>query len=387
MNSNLRLANGLAIASLCLLSSLDHTSARIGGRFKQRQENHEQEQNLQATNNHVIDHEKRHTNSTFDASWGLSIHDITGSGSNNPSAPSTRIIGGSESDPGQFPYYVALNGCGASLIAPTVVLSAAHCAPQGDEYENQVVRVGAYYRNNLVDMNDQPALVVEQYNHPNYNDNTVENDFTLMRLRDPVYVSKMLEISDDSSDVFDGTELTVLGLGVTAEASNFLGGLFGGNSELPSKLMDVEIEAYSDTRCERAYGNGVETESMFCAGVPFGGKDSCSGDSGGPLVKVDSNGVHKQVGVVSWGAGCADAGFPGVYSRIPNYGYDWIKQTVCDDWGEDAPFCDDYNNSGPTPNPPTLAPTDSPTSVLVASPTTAPSDEECYTVLFWTWCI
>ena len=56
---------------------------------------------------------------------------------------------------------------------------------------------------------------------------------------------------------------------------------------------------------------------MICAGKA--GKDSCQGDSGGPM--VDSEG--KQVGIVSWGYGCADEGYPGVYTRVSHY-YDWI---------------------------------------------------------------
>jgi trypsin len=55
---------------------------------------------------------------------------------------------------------------------------------------------------------------------------------------------------------------------------------------------------------------------MFCAGLAAGGKDSCSGDSGGPIVDA-STGVL--LGLVSWGQGCAEAGFAGVYSRLGNY--------------------------------------------------------------------
>lgn len=59
---------------------------------------------------------------------------------------------------------------------------------------------------------------------------------------------------------------------------------------------------------------------MFCAADP--GKDSCQGDSGGPLVL---NNV--QVGVVSWGRGCASPDYSGVYSNIANQ-LDWINSIV-----------------------------------------------------------
>ena len=67
------------------------------------------------------------------------------------------------------------------------------------------------------------------------------------------------------------------------------------------------------------YGGDI-LASMMCAADP--GQDSCQGDSGGPLYDSDSNTL---VGVVSWGYGCADARYPGVYSRISNQWDDWIK--------------------------------------------------------------
>lgn len=59
---------------------------------------------------------------------------------------------------------------------------------------------------------------------------------------------------------------------------------------------------------------------MICAGIPQGGKDSCQGDSGGPIV-IDK----KLVGIVSWGNGCAQPGFPGVYTNIAYFGK-WIDK-------------------------------------------------------------
>lgn len=118
MNTKNVIRNSLALATflLCfkaiggqqLRGTLDYEQAANSG-------NHNQ--NIEA-NNHVIDHRKQHSSDIFDASFGISIQDID---SNNPRP---RIIGGSPSNPGDFPYYVDLGGCGGSLIAPSVVLSA-----------------------------------------------------------------------------------------------------------------------------------------------------------------------------------------------------------------------------------------------------------------------
>ena len=62
---------------------------------------------------------------------------------------------------------------------------------------------------------------------------------------------------------------------------------------------------------------------MICAGdVTNGGIDSCQGDSGGPIF-LYKNSKYIQVGVVSWGVGCADVGYPGVYADVASV-YSWI---------------------------------------------------------------
>ena len=85
-----------------------------------------------------------------------------------------------------------------------------------------------------------------------------------------------------------------------------------GDIDLPSELQAVEVYIVPREECNSTYANydGI-TENMICAGVPGGGKDACQGDSGGPLVV---GGLL--VGIVSWGIGCAEADYPGVYSNV-----------------------------------------------------------------------
>ncbi|KAL6259697.1 anionic trypsin [Pogonomyrmex barbatus] len=66
----------------------------------------------------------------------------------------------------------------------------------------------------------------------------------------------------------------------------------------------------------------VHKEKQLCAGLPEGGRDACQGDSGGPLL---CNGT--QVGIVSWGEGCARPNSPGVYSRVDFY-LEWLNETI-----------------------------------------------------------
>ncbi|XP_031771471.1 trypsin-2-like [Apis florea] len=75
-------------------------------------------------------------------------------------------------------------------------------------------------------------------------------------------------------------------------------------------------------RHEKCPVEGVSTKFHLCAGVLEGGKDACQGDSGGPLL---CKGI--QIGIISWGKGCARPNSPGVYCRLDLY-LDWINSTM-----------------------------------------------------------
>jgi len=85
------------------------------------------------------------------------------------------------------------------------------------------------------------------------------------------------------------------------------------NQSAPSDLKHVEIKYITNKSCGEDYGysSWQIKDSMMCARDTDA--DSCNGDSGGPLYDKDNNVL---VGLTSWGKGCANANYPGVYSRI-----------------------------------------------------------------------
>uniref|UniRef100_A0A7S4F5A0 Peptidase S1 domain-containing protein n=1 Tax=Chrysotila carterae TaxID=13221 RepID=A0A7S4F5A0_CHRCT len=86
---------------------------------------------------------------------------------------------------------------------------------------------------------------------------------------------------------------------------------------------------------------------MLCAAKP--GIDACTGDSGGPLfLYPNGNGVPVQIGITSWGVACAEAGWPGVYTRVASYA-SWIKQQA-------GLFPPPPRPPPPSPSPPPVQP-------------------------------
>jgi len=258
----------------------------------------------------------------------------------------TNIIGGEQSQQGEFPYYVGMGGCGGTLIAPDVVLGAGHCGG----YVGTTVYVSGY-ENGQATYGAVPVQVISQVQHPNYDTGTTKNDFYLYKLEQEVFPDSQITLSlnEDSITPTEGQELTVLGLGLLDPAGN-----------VADFLNDVSVSTVSNEYCSssQVYGSAFDSSIMFCAGDESA--DSCQGDSGGPIV-VRNGDNHILVGVVSWGYGCASPGFPGVYARVSS-AIPWIKSVVCDTWNSAASFCEGNNNNGsqPTP-PPTPQPTPQPT--------------------------
>ena len=155
---------------------------------------------------------------------------------------------------------------------------------------------------------------------------------------------------DGSADL--DTELRVMGWGALQEYGYY-----------PDILQEANLDYVSTSACKRAYGSSEISKDMMCA--EGAGKDSCQGDSGGPLIipgVSDSSDV--QVGVVSWGIGCAYSGYPGVYSKISESWDDFLSDQLAK-WGVDIT----------TPEVPGPSPTTPVPEVPSPSPTTPPPTE------------
>jgi len=82
--------------------------------------------------------------------------------------------------------------------------------------------------------------------------------------------------------------------------------------------MQTSVPIVNQAKCKDEYshiGANVD-DTMICAGYDEGGKDTCQGDSGGPFVFQSANGIWTQHGITSWGKGCAEAHYAGVYARV-----------------------------------------------------------------------
>ena len=283
----------------------------------------------------------------------------------------SRVINGKAAPPARYPYIVSLQYagdpfCGGTVIAKDIILSAGHCngASMGllDTYRAVVGRW------DLTDVNKGRSIKVKlEVQHPKYSEQNVDNDFNIIVLTEKIREEEGVMIATINSDgkvpaVGDAT--TVMGWGDIDERPTV--------TITSSVLMETDVYAVSNEECSKSQGNvatdfgqvfttldGQITNNMLCAWAS--GTDGCQGDSGGPLVmKGNTPDEDLLVGVVSWGLGCAEEEFPGVYSRISAQ-YNWIREQVCGHSDEPPAYfqCteDMKFTPPPTPSPPTMKPT------------------------------
>jgi trypsin len=273
-----------------------------------------------------------------------------------------RVVGGFEISIEQAPYTVALaeagggnafnrQFCGGSLVAPTLVVTAAHCVYDfgllgsllncgavldDDGFNNPASDFSVIAgRTTLSSSEGDEIGVAEIYyfegsssapdtqaqsSDPDtgaghlFDCDTLEWDAVLLELEDAASAPAapiLIAGAGEEATWAAGKPALIAGWGTTSEG--------GSRSD---HLRAGQVEMIADSTCASVYpgpNSSLEffPETMVCAGIfPEGGVDTCQGDSGGPLVVPIAGGGGRLVGDTSFGEGCAREELPGIYGRI-----------------------------------------------------------------------
>jgi secreted trypsin-like serine protease len=219
--------------------------------------------------------------------------------------PVREVVGGNLAPAGRFPWMVRLSmGCGGVLTAPGVVLTAGHCVTGSGKDDTIEVTAGA---TDLKSGSAVKARSVAVIRADGFRDETRGDDWALVKL-DRKLGLPALALGHGGAD--EAGPMTILGWGQTSENS----------LRQQNKLRYATVAIVADKDCARAYRKvGVELvqDEAICAGRR--GVDTCQGDSGGPMLHETADHRFVQVGIVSFGLGCARRNYPGVYTQISRF--------------------------------------------------------------------
>ncbi len=243
----------------------------------------------------------------------------------------TRIVGGTVADPDTYPWQVAVRGtfvglCGGSLIGERWVLTAAHCVARSLLPDGSV-KPGVSLGISRVDDRGGPTgearQVARGFVHEDYDPRAPGelNDIAVLQLseRFAVGAQRLSVLATPRIDrLFARPETcaVVVGWGRLEE-----------DGPTARVLRQAFVPLRSDEECRGAYPTENISDQHLCAGYDGGGADSCQGDSGGPLMVRGGPTGWIQIGVVSWGYGCAKPRQFGVYQRVGR-ARAWIDATI-----------------------------------------------------------
>jgi secreted trypsin-like serine protease len=221
--------------------------------------------------------------------------------------------------------------CGGQYIGNRTIATAAHCV-QKSSPEEMCIRFGLSEWNATM-MNKacrEEGHAVERIRiHPEWNQTTMAYDIALLLLdREPAF-SESIEVADSSKYDAWGTDLYVLGYGLTHEDDDdgavlAWSPLRGSHDIVVLPPPDFPLLIVDETVMLVA-GDKRLMDPLSNATVYT---DTCQGDSGGPLFYRDERTNHSVlVGITSWGIGCGQRGFPGVYTRVSAVSQ-WIRSEI-----------------------------------------------------------
>ena len=253
--------------------------------------------------------------------------------------------------------------CGATMISDRWAMTAAHCVDSSRMIDGKAI----YYQETATgDLQPFGALrlvagssdlsnlfmarsvfIKRIERHPDYQPGFVERgaDIALLRI-DGRYVGETMTLAHSESAGWDAEQASLVitaGYGRLMESAAVASALLDGGETMYSPSLSLRsgyLPLVDTGVCQRQLRRAIrqseidwlpqdlsiDEETQICAGS--GSVDTCQGDSGGPLVGLFSTTLSPmQVGIVSWGIGCARPNMPGVYTRVSAYA-DWIESVI-----------------------------------------------------------
>lgn len=282
-----------------------------------------------------------------------------------------KIINGINATDAQFPWQVGLmigstglynnQFCSGTIIDARWVVTAAHCV-NGNTTGLHII---AGVRNLFDESNAQVIAVDNVQIHPQFSNvassNALNHDIALLRLRTPIdflrcgqRCSKIdwLSTTTESASIQRGTAALISGWGRTVDCqtepqrcrdlnSSSTGGLLLSPAQLQWGTVNIDGCLSGNSRHDTAQISA----NMLCASAPLTLQDSCQGDSGGGMTVTAADGRGQVLaGITSWGRGCAQAGFPAVYTRVARYDQ-WIKNRIAGRPSSADPVVSEVDNS------------------------------------------